>query len=433
SMSLSIAVSSRNVELVNILLSTAIDPWSNDSLSTAAQLGDEEIVRILMSREGWQNRGINCVEKAINAAHVGGFDGITTILKTAIEVHVAHMLSSGDRSVAQNPEIYKSFSRSLLILDYSVEYEAFLRTVHADTILGDEIFSKMLVDAASLGSTKIMQLLLSNDPVRYAVPDAAALEAAVKFQRPESIVVLLGVKDSPSKLDPRRVIRPYMISGLFNPERLDFLDAVLVALGFRIDLAGLQPDLKMLVNRAKKETSLREKVETLLFRLAENDVQADRSVLLPLAAELGNVPLVLHIIEKSPQLKDTTLGESDISLSPIALALTISAASGAEDVVQVLLPFIREPPPDQATAQQEDTRRVSISRAEGTALVRAATSGNLGVVQTLATLDPLDSSDSARQQRLYWTKQARKVAAEAYHPDVASYLADVESQLIDYV
>ncbi|KAJ1560284.1 hypothetical protein HK405_007624, partial [Cladochytrium tenue] len=427
--SLSTAVSSRNVELVNILLSTAIDPWSDHSLSTAAQLGDEEIVSILMSREGWHDRGINWVEKAINAAHVGGFDGITTMLKTAIEVHVAHMLSSGDRSFAQNPEIYKSFSRSLLIVDDSVEYEAFLRAVHKDTILGDEVFSKMLVDAASLGSTKVMQLLLSSDPVRYAVPDASALEAAVRFQRPESIVVLLGVKDSPSKLDPRRVIQPHVIIGLFKPERLDFLDAVLVALGFRIDLAGLQPDLKMLVNRAKKEASLREKVETLLYRLAENGVQADRSVLLPLAAELGDLPLVLHIIEKSPQLKDTTLGESDISLSPIALALVISAASGAEDVLQVLLLFIREPPPGPATAQQEDTRRVSISRAEGTALVVAAKSGNLSVVQTLTTLDPLDSSDRARQLRALWTKKARKATVEASHPDVASYLADVASHL----
>ncbi|KAJ1556381.1 hypothetical protein HK405_012832 [Cladochytrium tenue] len=287
----------------------------------------------------------------------------------------------------------------------------------------------MLVDAASLGSTKVMQLLLSNDPVRYTVPDASALEAAVKFQRPESIVVLLGVKDSPSKLEPRRVIKPHVIGGLFNPERLDFLDAALVALGFRIDLAGLQPYLNTLVHQAKKEASLRERIETLLFRLAENGVQADRSVLLPLAAELGNLPLVLHIIEKSPQLKDTTLGESDISLSPIALALVISAASGAEDVLQVLLLFIREPPPGQATVQQEDTRLVSISRAEGTALVVAAKSGNLGVVQTLTTLDPLDSSDSARQQRAHWTNQARKAAAEASHTDVASYLADVVSHL----
>ncbi|KAJ1549478.1 hypothetical protein HK405_001913 [Cladochytrium tenue] len=309
-------------------------------------------------------------------------------------------------------------------MDDSVEYEAFLRAVYTDTIPGDEVFSKMLVDAASLGSTKVMQLLLSNDPVRYAVPDASALEAAVKFQRPESIVVLLGVKDSPSKLEPRRVIKPHVIGGLFNPARLDFLDAVLVALGFHIDLDGLQPYLNTLVHRAKKEASLRERIENLLFRLAENGVQADRSVLLPLAAELGNLPLVLHIIEKSPQLKDTTLGESDTSLSPIALALVISAASGAEDVLQVLLLFIREPPPGQ-----EDTRLVSISRAEGTALVVAAKSGNLGVVQTLTTLDPLDSSDSARQQRAHWTKQARKAAAEASHPDVASYLADVASHL----
>ncbi|KAJ1545577.1 hypothetical protein HK405_007837, partial [Cladochytrium tenue] len=223
--------------------------------------------------------------------------------------------------------------------------------------------------------------------------------------------------------------------GLFNPERLDFLDAVLVALGFRIDLAGLQPDLKRLVNRAKKEASLRERIETLLFRLAENGIQADRSVLLPLAAELGNLPLVLHIIEKSPQLKDTTLGESNTSLSPIALALGISALSGALDVLQALLLVIREPPPGQATAfaEEEDTRRVSISRAEGTALVVAAKSGNHGVVQILTTLDPLDSSDRARQKRAHWTNMARKAAAEASHPDVASYLADVASHLRDNV
>ncbi|KAJ1563164.1 hypothetical protein HK405_011356 [Cladochytrium tenue] len=348
------------------------------------------------------------------------------MLKTA---HVAHMLSRGNRSFAQNPDIYKSFSRSLLIVDDSVEYEAFLRAVHKDTIPGEEVFAQMLVDAASLGSTKVMQLLLSKDPVRYAVPDASALEAAVQFQRPESIVVLLEVKDSPSKLDPRRVIKPHVIGRLFNLARLDFLDAVLVALGFQIDLAGLQTDLKTLVHRAKKEVSLRERIENLLFRLAENGGQADHSVLLPLAAELGDLPLVLHIIEKSPQLKDITLAESDTCLCPVATALAISAASGAEDVLKVLLLFIREPPPGQATAQQEETRRVSISRAEGTALVGAAKSGNLGVVQTLATLDPLDPSDSARQQRTHWIERARKAAAEASHFDVASYLADVASQL----
>ncbi|KAJ1563151.1 hypothetical protein HK405_012968, partial [Cladochytrium tenue] len=316
-------------------------------------------------------------------------------------------------------------------MDDSVEYEAFLRAVHRDTIPGDEVFSNMLVDAASLGSTKVMQLLLSNNPVRYAVPDASALEAAVKFQRPESIVVLLGVKDSPSKLEPRRVIKPHVIGGLFNPERLDFLDAALDALEFRIDLAGMKPQLKNLVNRAKKEASLRERIENLLFRLAENGTQADRSALLPLAAELGNLPLVLHIIEKSPQFKDITLGESDTSLSPIALALGISAASGAQDVLQALLLVIREPPPGQATAfaQEEDTRRVSISRAEGAALMVAAKYGNLGVVQILTTLDPLDSSDIARQKRAHWTNKAKKAAAEASHPDVASYLADVASHL----